>query len=299
MNKDFISFIIITFNRYSDCCECIKSINNLSIKFNYEIIVIDNSLEVSHKQIASIKNEKNVVYYHLGENLGVSGGRNAGIKLSKGNYLFFVDDDAILDINFDITSLITTFKNKSNIGVIAFQSLDYYSKRINFKEFPHRNKHKIAFDKFYTYHYVGVGHVFQKEMIEKIGLYETDFFYGMEEFDLSYRIIDQGYKIFYDSSFIVLHKKNQKGRISNKHLIYNYTINKIKVSYLNLPKRYFLSHIFFWSLYFIFKSRFDFISLIKLYRTVIQYHKENIYRRKPINKTTIYYLKKIGANLYY
>ena len=58
--------------------------------------------------------------------------------------------------------------------------------------FPHKNFSSYLRDQdfFQTYYYAGGAHAIRREVLDRTGNYPVDFFYGMEEYDLSYRILD-------------------------------------------------------------------------------------------------------------
>jgi glycosyltransferase involved in cell wall biosynthesis len=91
-----ISVIICTYNRSNYLKKSLNSLINQTLNENdYEILVIDNASTDDSKEIvenfSSIKNLK----YIVEPILGVSQARNTGINNSKGEYVAFIDDDAI------------------------------------------------------------------------------------------------------------------------------------------------------------------------------------------------------------
>lgn len=91
-----ISFIIPVYNTGKYLTKCIESICNQDIK-DYEIIVIndgstDDSLQVL-QQYTGIK----AITILSQPNKGVSSARNEGIKICKGEYIFFVDSDDYIE----------------------------------------------------------------------------------------------------------------------------------------------------------------------------------------------------------
>ena len=85
-----VSVIITTYNRQEYLEDAIKSIANQSYK-NIEILVIDDGSENNYAQEISEKFSN--CNYYFKENGGLSSARNYGIKLAKGDYVAFLDDD--------------------------------------------------------------------------------------------------------------------------------------------------------------------------------------------------------------
>lgn len=92
-NETSISVVVVTHNRQKDIMETIKSLLNQSFT-PFEIIIIDDGssppvkIDCKHKKLKIIRFNKEV---------GLSRARNHGIKISHGDYVAFIDDDAIAD----------------------------------------------------------------------------------------------------------------------------------------------------------------------------------------------------------
>lgn len=95
---ELVSIILPVYNGSKYLKRCINSILKQTYE-NIELIVIDdgskdNSLEI----INSFKDKRLKVFTQ--KNMGVAKTRNKGISLSKGEYIFFVDNDDYLDENY-------------------------------------------------------------------------------------------------------------------------------------------------------------------------------------------------------
>ena len=85
-----ISVIIPTYNRSKLLNRSIRSVLNQTYQPN-EIIVVDNGSSDDTREMVS-KNFKKICYiYH--DKKGVSSARNAGIRISKNNWISFLDSD--------------------------------------------------------------------------------------------------------------------------------------------------------------------------------------------------------------
>lgn len=95
-----VSIIVPAYNvgRYIE--ECVRSIINQSYK-QIEIIVVDDGSSDDTPIIIDklAEQDKRVIPIHQ-QNAGVSAARNAGIKVSKGEYLVFVDGDDYVAADF-------------------------------------------------------------------------------------------------------------------------------------------------------------------------------------------------------
>ena len=90
--SDLISFIIPTYNRSDTLSAAIRSIQ-LQTYSNWELIIVDDGSTDETKLVVKKLNEtKNITYFYQ-ENKGVSASRNIGAKISKVNYIIFLDSD--------------------------------------------------------------------------------------------------------------------------------------------------------------------------------------------------------------
>lgn len=99
-SNPLVSIIVPAYNvrRYIE--ECLRSIMNQSYK-QIEIIVVDDGSSDDTPIIIDklAEQDKRVIPIHQ-QNAGVSAARNAGIKVSKGEYLVFVDGDDYIATDF-------------------------------------------------------------------------------------------------------------------------------------------------------------------------------------------------------
>jgi glycosyltransferase involved in cell wall biosynthesis len=93
---------------------------------NYEIIIVDDGSTDNTRKIAEKYLAKGVRYHHQ-KNQGVAAARNAGIRLSKGEFVAFLDaDDLWLP---DKLELQMNAMHEFNVGIIAcgYRLVDYVS----------------------------------------------------------------------------------------------------------------------------------------------------------------------------
>ena len=95
--KKLLSVVVPVYNVEKYLDRCIKSIINQTYK-NLEIILVDDgSVDASGKICDKYaEKDKRIKVIHK-ENEGLSEARNTGIKLSKGDYITFVDSDDYID----------------------------------------------------------------------------------------------------------------------------------------------------------------------------------------------------------
>lgn len=89
-----VSVIIPTFNRPDLLKNAVKSVL-LQTMQDFELIVINDGGENVQGLLSSLFSEEKIKFINLDVNKGRSFARNAGLELSKGKYVAYLDDDDI------------------------------------------------------------------------------------------------------------------------------------------------------------------------------------------------------------
>ena len=240
-NSPTISIIILNWNGLEDTIECIESLERLTYP-NYEIIVVDNG-STDGSQEAIMKRFPEVALIQNSENLGFAGGHGKGIRYASGEYIAFLNNDTIVDPRW-LDELIKPFlTTNERIGATNSTSISYRNRdevqyggngainifgqvrASNRVEYGIKETHAISGDSF----------MMKKEVID--GLEEflcPEYFAYYEDIDLSWRLINKGYKLIYSPKSIVYHKGGMTSRkISDRKRVYDVR-NKYLTFYRNL-----------------------------------------------------------------
>lgn len=234
-----VSVIIITYKRLAVLQESMSLL--LEEKNEYEeIILVDNHSEDGTYEYGTelAAKEEKVQFYSLSQNLGVAGGRNYAAKKAKGDILIFLDDDAVFASKGNFSKILHKMEEEEAVGVLAFQITNFYTKRMRTEEIPFTDKNLDMEQERLTSTYIGAGHAIRKEIFEKCGLYPEDYFYGVEELDLSFRVINAGYTILYFPAVKVLHKQVLTGRVTNQEKWVMSYRNRMITAYRYLSWKY-------------------------------------------------------------
>ena len=248
--KKMISFLIVNWNGGDTLKECINSINDVTEYLNkadYEVIIVDNnssSLDRSYLEsitnIRLIENQSNLMF---------AVGTNQSVTNSKGNFLFIINNDIILqevDLNKIIRILETNNANilvpkllysnkslqksisripnifdilKSSLGISAFTGNPWYSPKFNYskKQVLDNDLQPMFSALFMT-----------RETWNLVGEMDVNLPLLWNDVDWFYRFHQLRLKAIYLPKFIVLHKhgmsvnKNRIRKIleSTKSLVY-------------------------------------------------------------------------------
>ena len=301
-----LSFIIISYNRSADLLELLKNISQLEQAHQLleEIIVVNNASNENYDEIRSfVKDHSSLpyIYFDSPENLGVAKGRNYALDKGKAPIIIMLDDDAVLQNKDCLVNLVKEFETnntKKPKAIVSFKVLYYDNLQMQENALPHKKFNEYKDKSFFeTYYYAGGAHAIKRKVIEDLGRYPGDFFYGMEEYDLAYRILDAGYSIVYSDQVVMLHKESPLGRKPKKEKLQMMWLNKSKVAWRYLPKKYFYSTAFMWSLQYLKETSFNLRGFFSGWKKVFTISSSE--KRTPIKQTTIDYLRKVKARLWY
>lgn len=301
MNK--IAIIIITYNRPADMLALAMNIEKLSSKKELleEVIIVNNNSTESYDAVKSFIQENPSTpfkYIESKENLGVSRGRNFAIDQSKAPILVLIDDDAEFQDTDALKRINEAVIENPHAGILAMKILYFQNSQFQLNAFPHKSfekrKHLQSFE---TYYFAGCGNIIVKEAFDIAGPFPTDFFYGMEEYDLSYRILDAGYTIKYIADIVLLHKESPEGRQTKSDKLRGMWVNKTKVAWRYLPMPCYFTTAIMWSMFFLLNSKFDLIGFINGWLAIVTIPFKE--KRNKVSKLSQEYLNKVEARILY
>jgi len=249
-----VSIIVLNYNGKKYLDGCFTSIARISYpKDKYEVIMVDNgssdgSIEYVRKKYPRVK------IIALNKNCGFTGGNNLGVRLAKGDYVVFLNNDVVVDENWLIAlvkvamsypdAIMTSkalFLDKS--GIINHDgskaTLIGRGFCVNFGR-KDRNSGDIS-DKFVVQPY-GASMLVKKDIFEEIGAFDESYFASLEDLDLGLRAWLFGHKVIYVPTSIFHHVGSGTGgwgsRLSDTTLYHS-----TKNSYMNILKCFDFSHI--------------------------------------------------------
>ena len=112
--KNLVSIVTVNYNQSLVTIELLKSLAKSDYSF-MEIIVVDNgSIPGDAEKIENFSSE--ITLIKSPKNLGFAGGNNLGIKKAKGEFIFFVNNDTIVEKDC-IGILVSRLQNQNNFQV--------------------------------------------------------------------------------------------------------------------------------------------------------------------------------------
>ncbi len=270
--QPLISIITLNFNQADVTCAFLESTKNLQYK-NFETIVVDNaSKEDPTKQFLS-GNYPNIQVIRSEQNLGFTGGNNLGIRASKGDFVFIVNNDTEVTPDL-LDKLLAPFEHDETIGVVSPKiKFHFHPNIIQYAGFTAMNmftcqnatvgnkqEDKGQFDFISTTHCAhGAAMLVKREVIEKVGMFADNYFIYYEEVDWSTRIIRAGYKIIYNGYATIYHKESMTMGKQSALKVYYHTRNRIYYMRRNANKNQLVAFLAFFTFLTVPKTTFKFI----------------------------------------
>jgi len=204
-DNPLISIIIVTWNRQEDVLETLSEVYKQDYT-KLEVIVVDNASE--DDTIAVLKTYfPEVKLLCLDENLGPTGGRNAGIKIAKGDILFFLDSDSSLAEGC-LRVVADKFVSDPSLGALACKIINSYTQTFAGAGWIYSELDKADQDKeFLSFSVPEAGVPFRKDALERSGPFWDFLFFGREGEELSLRLWDEGIKILYYPKALIYHRE--------------------------------------------------------------------------------------------
>ena len=193
-----LSVVILTMgNRPAELQRAIDSTAPLR-DLGGEVIVVGNGADVPPVP-------SGVTTIRLAENAGVAGGRNAAVDACAGDVVLFLDDDGWYPEPAALGEHVAArFAADPRLAVLSFRVLDpdggpggrWYVPRLRAGH-PERSSVVTTF--------AGGACAIRRSAYLEAGGLPSAFFFAHEETDLSWRLIDRGYRLEYDAAATMCH----------------------------------------------------------------------------------------------
>ncbi|HUS02663.1 MAG TPA: glycosyltransferase family 2 protein [Chitinophagaceae bacterium] len=212
-----LSIIIINYKSANHVLACIQSICNETQKYSFEIIVVDNdSGDESESKIQKAFPE--VIWIQSGYNAGFARANNIGMRASKGDHILVLNADTIVLENA-LDKTIDLFKSKPDAvacgvqllnpdgthqisgayfkkgGLNVLLPLPYLGRFIRYMGYKMKTKIPSVKEVVAVQEVdwiVGAFIMVKKEVLERSGLMDEDFFMYAEEIEWCSRLRKQG-----------------------------------------------------------------------------------------------------------
>lgn len=214
-----VSVIVLNWNGKDNTRECLESLRHVDYP-NYDLIVVDNGssdgsqifLKENFHEITLIENERN---------LGFPEGFNVGIRaaIRKGaDYILCLNNDTVVDKRI-LRELIKVGEKYEQIGGLGPKEYEYYRpdrivyaggtiRFVKSAVYGCGEKDAWQYEKVKeTRMLCGSAMMLKTKALVDIGLFDPIYFFGFEDQDLAFRLINKGYRIVFVPKAKLWHKR--------------------------------------------------------------------------------------------
>ena len=207
-----VVIVIVNWNGGKKIVDCLSSLK-MTLYPNFEVILVDNcSKDNSIKQLKRIIPSMKIIKLkkNYGYTIATNLGWQYGIKKLKADYICAMDSDIVTVERSWLTKVINELEKSEKRGIACCKLI-----------FPDNRLQRLYFERKVTeyqeidngaYDFIkeveGVGGaciVIKKEVIEKIGHYDENFFYGPNDFDYCFRARRAGFICVYVGTTKAIH----------------------------------------------------------------------------------------------
>jgi GT2 family glycosyltransferase len=239
-----LSIVLVNWKTKDLLKQCLNSIYKNTKRVSYEIIVVDNNSSDGSVELVR-ENFFRVTLIANDANLGHAKAMNQAVGKCSGEYILFLNPDTII-LNSALDTLIDFMKSQPDVGAITpkilgldgvmqkgCRRLRYTAVCLFFNKFgfnfifPKSNifgrHYMTCFDENTTMEVdiiSGVCMLIRKKTLGEVGLFDEKFYLLIEDIDMSYRIKEARWKIYYVPAAEIIHyhgeSTKQRGDIREK-----------------------------------------------------------------------------------
>ena len=231
-----VSVIIVNYNTLELTKNTIESVFEKTKGLNYEIILVDNASTDGSVEFFESNYKNKIIFIKNNENLGFGRANNKGIEIAKGKYIFLLNSDTLL-MNNAIKILFDFMEKNIECGVCGGNLFDRDNRPIHsfkkelvniysdfdfIKNFILKFIYKKRIDFNYTNKNIEVGYItgadmfIRKKILEKVGIFDSDFFMYFEETELTSRIKSTGKKIISVPQAKIIHLEGKSTQFKER-----------------------------------------------------------------------------------
>lgn len=223
-----LSIVVLNYKTKNLVKYFLADVLKFEFPWSWEIIVVDND---SHDDIqAMLAKDFPVVKFAANpKNVGMGAGNNAGIKLSRGDYVLIANPDITLNQSA-ITNLVEFLNSHASAGIVAPQILNpdktvqptcfrwphffTFLYRRTFLGATQKGKQHLS-NFLYNYHDIqhatqvdwvlGGCFLVRRRALDQVGLFDQRFFLFLEDTDLCRRMWQKDWSIWYLPQAKIIH----------------------------------------------------------------------------------------------
>ncbi len=224
-----------------------------------------------------------------GENLGIPGGRNAGAAVATHDLVAFLDDDGRYVGDDLLARAGEAFSADQRLGAIGLRIVDEHGETAR-RHLPglraraERSGPATSFP--------GGGVIVRRAAFDEVGGLCAPFFYGLEETDLAWRLIDRDWSIRYDAELVMRHPRTDPVRHPS---FFTHTArNRVWLAHRALPAPLAAAYVANWTLVTCVRNWRDPAAIRAHFAGLRDGRRDRVGPRRPIGWRTVCTLTRLG-----
>ncbi len=243
-----LSVIIVNYNVRHFLEQALRAVQKASENLRVEVFVVDNnSVDDSLEMLSSLF--PNIKLIANQENVGFSKANNQAIQKATGKYILLLNPDTVVEED-TFEKCLSFMDSHPKVGGLGVKMIDGSGKFLPeskrgfpspFVAFCKTFALSKLFPKSKLFNHYHLGYLdknenhpveilsgafmwIRKSVLDKIGALDEQFFMYGEDIDLSYRILQAGYKNYYLADTTIIHYKGEstkKGSLNYVKVFYN------------------------------------------------------------------------------
>ena len=249
-----IGAIIINYNGGEPILECIRSLHRQTITPAYIVVVDNQSTDGSPQKIRTLFPDVTVI--EKGYNAGWGIGCNVGIKSINTEFVALINNDAYLD-TYCLEEMVRAIQLRPNYGSCA--SKIFLWDRPETIEVAgvviYRDGSSIArgrlqpSERYNDFEEVfcasGCCGLYRRQLLLRIGLFDTDFFMYCDDTDIGWRLQLTGWKCIYNPKAMAYHAHSRSSGSYTDFKAYHVERNRLYLCFKYFPLPYLVAGFFF------------------------------------------------------
>lgn len=218
-----LTFVILNFNKPEETIACLRSLQKIKIEdWSLKILLIDNGSTDNSVKLIKQKFPK-ILIIENSKNLGFAAGANVGIRRAlkeDSDYIFLLNNDTLINQRA-LVYLIKVIGEEQKIGIVSptlkFKKqgrlffdlggrINWFLGRTSHQELTTQEFKKVRSEKIFPEYVSGCAMLVRREVFERVGFFDEDFFLYFEDVDFCLRSKAAGFKIVLVPKAIIFHR---------------------------------------------------------------------------------------------
>jgi GT2 family glycosyltransferase len=226
----------------------------------------------------------------LDDNVGIPQGRNVGVEESRGELVFFADDDAWTDDPLLLSKAAALFAEEPKLGAVQCRLAD--SDGTTLRRWVPRARVGDPLRSGPAFSLAEGVTIVRRRAFDQVGGWPGEFFYGHEGIELAWRLRDAGWDVRYEAHLVMHHPAT----MPNRHAAF-YRLNarnRVWVARRNLPAPLVALYLLNWTAISMWRLRRSPAGARMWLRGFVEGWRGDAGERRPIRWRTVWQLTRLG-----